>query len=433
MRYNHITELIGNTPILEIDPKVHGLKNIQLFAKLEYFNPFGSVKDRIAWAMLKDELPRLQNEERTVIEASSGNTGKALQVLSSVYGLKFKAFTNRARVPEVKDVLSLLGTDIEEVPRVTECPDPTMPDNVFNSIEKMIEDDPDKYFHTSQYTNEKNVQSHYDGTGKEIHADVGQIDYFFGGLGTTGSTRGTAMFLKEKNPHVHSIGVVSSPEDFIPGIRSTEEMWEVGLFDKSFYEAIVDVTSEEAIDAMVSLNRESGILAGPTSGAVYAATLLYLKNIDQTLTKPCSAVFIACDRVEWYISYIRARRPDLFGEKKVEAVVSEKEIIDAPIISADECLIWIKKINPLIIDIRANLAYRTGHIENSINIDQEYLEKQLTKMLPFERSRDILVVCPLGEKSKRTVALLKQCGYNAKNLEGGIVAWRNSGKELIKF
>ena len=90
MIYNHITDLIGNTPLLKIDPKVHGLNNFEIYAKLEYYNPFGSLKDRIAWEMLRSKLDDSIANQKTILESSSGNTAKALAALSKIYGLSFK-------------------------------------------------------------------------------------------------------------------------------------------------------------------------------------------------------------------------------------------------------------------------------------------------------------------------------------------------------
>src|SRR5690606_12353672 len=105
MRYDHITELVGDTPLLRLDPARHGLAGVELFAKLESHNPFGSVKDRVAAAMLRDELPRLRAEGRSLIEASSGNTAKSLRVLAAMEGIGLRAITNRIRVSEVRDLL----------------------------------------------------------------------------------------------------------------------------------------------------------------------------------------------------------------------------------------------------------------------------------------------------------------------------------------
>lgn len=432
MLYRHITELIGNTPLFEIDPAVHGIRNVDLYAKLEYFNPFGSVKDRIAWGMIKDDVEKIQREGRTMIEASSGNTAKALQVLASVYGIPFKAFTNRTKVTEVKDVLQLLGTEIQEFPYISECLDPTVPDNVFESIRELLEKEPDLYYHSSQYTNKKNIDTHYKTTAQEIFQDIGPVDFLIGGLGTSGSTRGTAMRLKEINPHLKTIGVVSSQNDFIPGIRSEKEMWEVGLFEKEFYDKIVTIDSNDAIDATMELVKKLGILAGPSSGAAYAASKICLKKIDSK--KRTKAVFIACDRIEWYSSYFRKRRYDLFGKQhsiQGSAILTKEDLRKALELTSDDAENWIKEKNALVIDIRSYAAYKAGHILRSINIPQEQLEELMNHGVPFSPKTTILFVCPIGEQSKHFSALLEKRGYDAANLSGGITAWRDAGKKLI--
>ena len=137
MLYEHITELIGNTPLLKIDRAVHQLQHIDLYAKLEYYNPFGSLKDRIAYGMLKDVLAEVKSTAKTVVESSSGNTAKALSALCALYDLPFKTVTSRIRYPEVRMILHILGAQIEELPSVSECPDPFDP-NDFLAVAKNL-------------------------------------------------------------------------------------------------------------------------------------------------------------------------------------------------------------------------------------------------------------------------------------------------------
>lgn len=431
MLYKHITELIGNTPIIKLDSNVHGLKNIELYAKLEFYNPFGSVKDRIAWGMIKDDIEDIVKNKKTLIEASSGNTAKALQVLASVFGVKLKTMTNRAKVAEVKQILQLLGADIDEMPGLSECPDPTVPNDVFSTIKNIVERNPEKFYHASQYTNQKNIETHYKTTGKEIFNDVGSVDYFFGGLGTTGSTRGTALYLKKQNKNLKTIGIVSSANDFIPGIRNSTEMWDVGLFDRDFYEKIMEVDSSDAIDATLDLIRKYGILGGPTSGAAYCAVINYLRSIDKKLKKRAKAVFFVCDRVEWYLSYFQKRKPELFGET---AELSAKDITDAEIESVSEIELeeadkWIEKNNPLILDTRGNMAFRISHIPNSVNLRDDLLDEILKSSSPFSKSQKILVVCNVGNTSRRFAAFLSRKGYVAASLKEGVTGWKEKGKK----
>ena len=116
---------------------------------------------------LLDPAPR-PRAGQILIEASSGNTAKALQVPAAMRGLRLRALTNRTKVAEVRDVLELLGVELEELPGLSECPDPTVPDDVFSTIEKMMTERPGEFYHTSQYTNLANVRTHHDTTGQEI-------------------------------------------------------------------------------------------------------------------------------------------------------------------------------------------------------------------------------------------------------------------------
>jgi len=432
MLYQHITELIGNTPLLRLDPARHGILGVELYAKLEYCNPFGSVKDRIAWGMIRDDLPAIADRGQTLIEASSGNTAKALQVLAAMYGLRLRVLTNRAKVAEVRDLLELLGVELEELPGLSECPDPTVPDDVFSRIEKLMAERPGDFYHTSQYTNPANVRTHHDSTGQEIADDLGAVDYLFGGLGTTGSTRGTATCLRTANPALRTIGVVSTREDFIPGIRSEAELWEVGLFQPGFYEQIVAVRPVDAIDATLELATRHGVLAGPTTGATYWAARDYLRREPVRSGPPRNAVIIACDRLEPYLSYIRKRRPELFGQERRPAPgdVPDDVVATAPELPASALAGMIGDPALLCIDTRGSLAYRIGHLPGSVNIPDDHIEDLLRHGNPFPSSRTIVFVCPIGAYSRQLAAFLRQAGHDAASLAGGVVAWRDAGLPL---
>jgi len=302
MLYHHITELIGNTPLLEIDPAVHQLANVELYAKLELLNPFGSLKDRTAWGMLKDDLEHVVEHQQTIVEFSSGNTAKALALLASVFGVDFVTITNRIKVHEVQEILTLVGATIDTLPGNTECPD-------YAYLEQKIRPHPEKYYHTDQYRNAKNYLAHYAQTGREIYEDLGPVDSFYGGLGTAGSTRGVGAYLKETNPALQNIGVVAELGNSVPGLRNIDEMAEMGIFEQSHYQEVVVVDIQEALTGMFTLIKRCGVLAGPSSGAVYQAIIRHLKHQQQ---RPMKVVFIVCDRVEWYLSYIQKHRPEVF-------------------------------------------------------------------------------------------------------------------------
>ena len=435
MLYKSVTELIGNTPLIEISKEITKLKNINVYAKCELYNPFGSLKDRAGYAMLKDEIQKLKENNMTVIESSSGNTAKALQIICSMNGIPFKTVTNRIKIPETKEILKVAGAEIEELPGLSECPDPTDPNDPVAYIERIVSENSNKYYHTNQYTNLKNPKVHYEHTGKEIYDDLGKVDYFFGTLGTTGSSRGTIEYLLEKNKNLKKIGIIAEKGDTIPGIRNKDEMYEVGIFNKSLYDEIVLVNSDEAIEERLVLNRKCGILGGPTSGAAFKGTLKYLREIDDKLEEPANAVFIACDRMEWYMSYIKKRRPEIFdSEIKRETIrtLTEEDMKYAKTIDINNAEEWIEKNNPIIIDLRGNLAYKNGHIANAINITDIFFEDLVDNGTPFSKENSVLLVCSIGDKSKKFSSLLNKKGMNVYSLEDGMTAWRENSLPVKK-
>jgi cysteine synthase/rhodanese-related sulfurtransferase len=436
MIVRNITELIGKTPMLEIDPAIHGLKNINLYAKLELFNPFGSVKDKTAWNMLRHDLAEIKAKGQTVIESSSGNTAKAVQMICGIENIPFKIVTNRVRVKEVKQILQLLGTEIEELPGQSQCLDPSDPNDPLFVVERIMNSEPGRYFHTTQYTNELNTAAHAEMTGKEIADDLDIVHYFVGGLGTTGSTRGAGETLKIKNPSISNIGVVSSKEGFIPGIRNSDEMFEVGLFDKNFYEAVVEISIDEALDGMMMLIRRCGVLSGPTGGASLAGALKHLRSLDSQLTEKRNAVFLVCDRVEWYLSFLQKLRPHWFGLTAKESgfkSITEDELDRAKEVTADDLELLIGSGQAMtLVDLRGGLAFKGSHLDTSVNMPAEMLEELFQWGLPFSQSRPVVFICPVGDQSRRFAAFLSKSGFESMSLQGGFAAWRDRNKPVVK-
>lgn len=434
-KYDDITELIGDTPVVKIDKDVTGLENIEVYAKLEYYNPFGSIKDRVGHYLLKDNLEELKEKDKTVVESSSGNTAKALKTLTEINDLEFKTLTNRIKLDHVKDTLLVLGTEIEELPGKSECPDPTDPDDPLSQIERLVEQNPDEYFHSGQYTSENNTRAHYETTGKEIIDDLGEVDYLFGGLGTSGSTKGVAQKLKEENSDTEVHGIIADPSDFIPGIRNSNEMWEVGLFERELYDNFVEVDSTEALDSMVKLMKGAGIMGGPTTGANFHALIQELKETDKELEEEKKAVFFACDRYEPYTDYIKERKGELFGEKKQKKglqKLSKKEIEDAPQIDIEKAQEMIEEENVTVVDIRSPKAFKTMHLPGSINIPKDYLTELYRNASPFPECQKILFVCPIGEMSKRFAAMEQKKGKEAYSMKEGLTLWREAGLPMHK-
>ncbi|MFC8918651.1 pyridoxal-phosphate dependent enzyme [Streptomyces sp. NPDC057116] len=438
MRYDSITDAIGDTPLVRIDPDVHGLRNIDLYAKLEMLNPFGSLKDRAAWNMAREGLAAAQERGETVVELSSGNTAKALALIAGLHGLPFKSVTNRMRIPEIKDLLLLLGAEIEELPGRSECLDPTDTDDPLTLFHQRLNRPGSAHFHTDQYFNALNTEAHASGTGPEIIADLdGRApDWFIACVGTAGSSTGVARALRAHDPSVSVVGLVGEKTDFIPGIRNADEVQEVGLFDPATYDTIESVSADEAIDGMVTLLRRCGLLAGPTGGAAYYGAVRHLRPLDERLTDRRSAVFIVCDRVESYLGYVRQRRPELLGRPPVKnsvATLTDTEARTATVVDVAEAQKWIAEERPLVIDLRGPFAYAALHIDGSVNIVDELFDELLRGGLPFGKRQPVLLACPVGERSARYAALLTRMGHpDVRSLAGGIVAWRDAGAPLVR-
>lgn len=442
MRYDSIVDAIGGTPLVRIDPAVHGLHHIDLYAKLEMLNPFGSVKDRPALHMVGPLLEGAP-EGATVVELSSGNTAKALALLAGMHGLRFKSVTNRMRVPEVKELLLLLGAEIEELPGRSECLDPTDTDDPLTRFHQALSEPGSGYLHTDQYYNPRNVEAHASGTGPEIIADLDgpAPDWFVACVGTAGSSTGVARVLRAHDPAVRVLGLVADKSDFVPGIRTIDEVHQVGLFDPATYDALESVTSQEAIDGMLTLIRRCGLLSGPTGGAAYHGAVRRLRRVDAELTggQRETAVFIVCDRAESYLSYVRARRPDLLGAAPAAglaatAVDAEAARAEAKTIEVAEARAWLAgpEPRPLVVDLRGPHAYAALHIEGSVNIVDEVFDELLRTGMPFSKARPVLLACPIGEKSLRYAAALTRLGHpDVRSLAGGIVGWRDAGAPLV--
>lgn len=429
MIIDNMTDLIGNTPLLKIDPEITGLKNIDLYAKLEMLNPFGSVKDRTAWAMIKDDLAEIKAKGMTIYENSSGNTAKSLIAVAGVNGLKFRLVSALQKVEEQKQVMQILGAEIEEIAGASDCFDPSDNNDPQYLIERTARSNPGEIYFPSQFTNPRNPQYHHDTTAQEILEDLGKVHYFFGGLGTTGSSMGIISRLREEEQNLMAVGVVSHPNQMIPGIRNLGQMWESGIFKRQYYSEIMELSEQEAIDGLLLLCRRCGVFAGPSSGANFSAALKYFKKIDSTLAERKTAVFIVCDRMEWYISYLKERRPEIFAEPEKEHSLS-RYVGDAATsgfeIEAHDVEKW-RQENPssIIVDIRSAQSFDLVNMPNSMNMPLELFQKWIDGQNPFQGSLSVLLVCAVGEKSRYYAGYLRSFGCKAYNLTGGIMTWRD--------
>lgn len=434
MIYSAIEQVIGDTPLLKIDTAHYDLVNTDIYFKLEYLNPFGSIKDRSVLGMISEESWReIAKKEQSIIESSSGNTAKTLQVLANKYGVSFTSVTNRIKIPEVEQLLKYLGTEIVSLPGRSECSDPNDAEDAIGTIKRMMQAHPERYSHTSQYTNRDNTRAHTITTAEELYRDLEDIDVIVTGVGTGGSSGGIIEYAKANGKMTKHIGVVAEPTDFLPGIRTRNELFETELFHREDFSDLYEVSSIHALSALRQLIRSDGILAGPTTGAGFAAALRYARNNDilRADGKRQVIVCIACDRLETYLSYIAKRQPEYFeSQSKTDVYSLELTPAQKRVLSKDasqKTAQWIADAQPLIIDTRGVKPFTAFHIHHSICYPEEVLREVLHSETPFTKSRPLLFVCPTGDRSQLLAGIASRRGYDAYSLEGGLLAWRTAG------
>ena len=269
---------VGNTPLVKLNSLSHD--NIGYFAKLEGHNPFGSVKDRAAYWMIKDgeEKGILKKGKSIIIEPTSGNTGIALTGIANLLGYKVEIVIPEKASNETKDIIRNLGAKVFETsddlcPKVGSGTDQSIA--LATSIASSR---PDTYYSPNQYANEANFIGHYKGTGPEIWKQTdGKVTHFFTGVGTGGTITGIGTFLKEKNPSIKIIGCQPQQNHLIQGWRNFEESAKPDLFLKR--EKVVDdwvsVDNNEAFSMVKEIFARDKLLISPSSAAVYACMKKY--------------------------------------------------------------------------------------------------------------------------------------------------------------
>ena len=279
-----ILQHIGNTPLYELSS--YSNENIKFYAKLEWYNPFGSVKDRAAYWMVKDAEKKglLVKNKSIIIEPTSGNTGIALTGIASSMGYKVEIVIPEKVSEETKKILRNLGASLHETsddlcPRVGAGTDQSIA--LATAIAKPRSD---IYYMPNQYENESNFLAHYESTGPEIWEQTnGKVTHFFTGCGTGGTITGTGTFLKEKNKNMKVIAIQAQQNHLLQGLRNFEESSMPNLFKRR--ETIVDqwmtATNQESFDAVKDLLKKEGLFVGPSSGSVMSSMLKFSKEIDK--------------------------------------------------------------------------------------------------------------------------------------------------------
>jgi len=256
------------TPLVRIN-RLNPAAGFPLYAKLEWLNPFGSVKDRAAWAMLQQlEADGKVGNGHNVVEPTSGNTGISLAALASSRGYKLRAIVP-GRIPREKKVLlKIAGADLE-VLNDDVCPAPGLGEGSINRAKSHAKASPEEYVMPNQYENQANVQAHVATTGPEIWRQTeGNLTHFFSALGTCGTITGVGRFLKSKNPAIKVIGIAPTEGHDVPGLRNISQLHVSKLFDSSVVDDILEIDFELAYPRALDLARHEGLLAGPSSGLI---------------------------------------------------------------------------------------------------------------------------------------------------------------------
>ncbi|MFQ6034293.1 MAG: PLP-dependent cysteine synthase family protein [Sedimentisphaerales bacterium] len=282
--YESIVDLIASpenpTPMVKISEKINPNKDFLIYLKLERYNPFGSVKDRIALSMLKGlEI----KEGQSLVEPSSGNTGIALAAVANAKGLPIEIAVPERIPEEKKTILRLLGVNALWQADDKLCP--LYPNEGARGLVNAIlkSKGGEKYVNPNQYENKLNVQAHYETTGPEIWKQTKEkIDYFFAGFGTCGTITGVGRYLKERKPSVKIIGIEPAKADHnLPGMKRISDLQEdlvPKILDKSVIDDTIAVDDQDAYQTAIQLAREDGILVGPTTGAILYVSFQYAKK-----------------------------------------------------------------------------------------------------------------------------------------------------------
>ena len=273
-----IADLIGRTPLLSLDRiAAHVVPGVRLFAKAEWLNPGGSVKDRAALGMLRAAQNAGLTRDRTLLDATSGNTGIAIAMLAAAEGYRATLCVPANLSSDRRRMLEAYGAELI----LTPASDGT--DGAQTAAKDLVLNDPKKYWYLDQYNNEANWRAHFTSTGPEIWRQTRPtITHFVACLGTTGTLVGAGRYLKGKNPEVRLVGVQpDGPFHGIEGVKHLESSHVPGIWDPKLLDEILSVATEDAQRAVRRLAREEGLLVGTSSGAAFDAGLRLSERIKR--------------------------------------------------------------------------------------------------------------------------------------------------------
>jgi len=430
--YDEILGLCANednpTPLVRLN-QVVPFEHTQVYAKLEWYNPFGAVKDRIAYNLICDaEEKDLLGDGQKLVEPTSGNTGMGLAMVSNQRGYSLTTPLSNLIPLEKRTVLRFFGADVIEL-EDNLCPAPGAPEG---AIAKANELGARSDFHMlDQYKNEANPQSHYKTTGPEIWKQTkGEVTHFAAGLGTCGTITGTGAFLKEQNANVKVLGIHPVEGHDIPGVRSIKQLEQTELFRPDQYDDMVAIDNQTAFTLCLRLNREESIIAGPSSAMALAGALQLVPDEPGNVLVvifPDNAFKYASSFVK-HLPQVRSSGPvGSAKERRIDSMVANVRKTAALNINSDDAHLLWKDKTATFIDVREFDTYRGGHIPDSLTVPLANMA-DYEEGLPDDKSAPVVTVCNRGNMSLSGLLHLKSLGYtDVRSLSGGMTAWKSAG------
>ncbi len=425
------------TPLVRLN-RVVSFRHARVYAKLEWYNPFGAVKDRIAANMVRDAEERgVLRPGKKLVEPTSGNTGLGLAMIANSRGYSLQTPLSAAIPLEKRTVLRFFGSNVIELDD-TLCPAPGAPEGAIAIAMRTAETEPD-FIMLNQYTNEANLMAHYRTTGPEILRQTKwTITHFVAGMGTCGTITGTGRFLKEKRGDVKVIGVYAEDGHDIPGVRSLRQLAQTKLYHPKEYDHTTEVTTRESFDMCLRLNREESVIAGPSSGMALVGGLRFVPDEPGV-----TAVVIFPDSVFKYASSICRHFPELCppsgeGDGKAGPTKNEQflermfENLKNPydtirVDDLQQSLQGAQEQKPFVVDVRESELYAQLSVPGAVNIPMQDIPERGADF-PEDRQAPIVLVCGIGKFSKHWTLYLKSLGYrNVRSLKGGVAEWVRKG------
>ena len=292
MMYDNILETIGNTPLVRIN-EMNPNRAVSIYAKLEGFNPTGSIKDRIALKMIEQaEQEGTLTKDKIIIEPTSGNTGIGLAMIGAVKGYRVQIVMSSAVSVELQKMIKAFGGEII----LTDAALGT--DGAIMRSRELIRENPTAYFNPNQFSNEYNKLAHYSTTAQEIWNQTGgRVTHFVSALGTSGTLMGVGMRLKALSPEIKIIEAHPVKGHYIQGLKNMDEAIVPELYDVNWIDASIMIDTEEAYETARRIVLKEGIFVGMSSGAAMLAALKVAETLDSGLI-----VVIFPDRGEKYLS-----------------------------------------------------------------------------------------------------------------------------------